>query len=103
MSAVASSFRGKMIDLDSLDGINIISSSSNSGSIGGSQLGAQQDEFKQQERSGDEQLRYREQEAQSGKKDHVDNLLTCMLITANVGTIFEEVSLGGDEPLVVIA
>lgn len=60
-----------MIDLDSLDGINIINDSS--------------------------ELRTQTSEPASPaypSMAHKDaNLLTCMLITANVGTIFEEVSL----------
>lgn len=60
-----------MIDLDSLDGIDIINDSS--------ELRSQTSE----------------QAAPTySSMAHKDaNILTCMLITANVGTIFEEVSL----------
>lgn len=70
------SFLINMIDLDSLDGINIINDLS---------------EFRALALESVDSSTLTPKYSSMSQKDA--NLLTCMMITANVGTIFEEVSL----------
>lgn len=64
-----------MIDLDSLDGIDIIDGSNEARTL-------------------EPEYNSPSQSILTSSMSHMDsNLLTCMLITANVGTIFEEVGM----------